>query len=109
MTTKQEKTLIDSGTAILYGKRTADAQDAHPILVDAYGGLVGSQGLSHKQQRIAYTAAGLMEYVGEAEKGAAESDTSWLLHKLEYNASGQQTKRTIAYDSWDNYLTATYS
>jgi len=110
MTTKIEKTLTDSPTAVLYGKRGADDTEVHPILVDPLGGLVNSAALSHKQQRLAYTASGQLEYVGEAVKGAAESDTVWLLHKLEYNASGQQIKRTIAYDSWDNHATtASYS
>lgn len=48
-------------------------------------------------------------YSGWAPKGLSESSTGWLLHKNEYDANRQFTKRTVAYDSWDNHLTASYS
>ena len=100
----------DAAPAVLYGLKNANTEEANPIIVDEHGGLVNSSALSHKQQRAAYNASGQQEYVGEAQKGLAESATGWLLHKLEYNASGQYIKRTIAYDSWDNHATtASYS
>ena len=107
--TKKLYSSRDAAPAVLHGVRDAESSDAYPILVDEYGGLSSSAGLSHKQQRVEYNANGQSEYVGEAAKGISESAASWLLHKLEYNVTGQFVKRTIAYDSWDNYLTADYS
>lgn len=49
------------------------------------------------------------EHLGFAARGTASSDTSWLLHKFTYDGSNRVTLRQIAYDSWDNIATATYS
>lgn len=48
-------------------------------------------------------------YVGANDRGTATSDTSWLLQKITYDASDRVIDVSIAYDSWDNRVTATYS
>jgi hypothetical protein len=63
---------------------------------------------SNMQVRLDYDGAGYLTHLGFAPHGLPESDTHWLLHKI-MTSGGFFTKRLIAYDSWDNHLTATYS
>lgn len=62
---------------------------------------------SNLQMRVEYTS-GQPLYTGYAPKGVASSTGGWLLQKFTYS-SGQVTLRQIAYDSWDNRATASYS
>jgi hypothetical protein len=48
-------------------------------------------------------------YVGFNFRGAATSDTNWVLQKLTYDASSRVTIVQIAIDSWDNHASATYT
>ena len=48
-------------------------------------------------------------YVGFNYKGAATSDTMWVLQKITYDASNRPTLVQISNDSWDNRTTATYN
>jgi len=48
-------------------------------------------------------------YVGYAARGLATSSTGWLLFKYTYNASGWVTDKDVAYDSWDNRASASYT
>ena len=64
---------------------------------------------SNMQMRITYGSNGKAEYIGYNDKGVAEATIGWLLQKLEYDANKRVTSRTIAYDSWDNRASASYS
>lgn len=49
-------------------------------------------------------------YVGFNIRGAATSDTTWILQKLTYDGSSRVTLVQIAIDAWDNHdTTATYA
>jgi len=49
-------------------------------------------------------------YVGFAPTGMATSEVDgWILYKMTYDGSDRVTAVDIAYDSWDNHLTASYS
>jgi len=63
---------------------------------------------SNMQGRWVYDGSNNCIYAAYAPKGLAESAQGWLLQKFEYTDSNC-TKRTIAYDSFSNYLTASYS
>jgi hypothetical protein len=62
---------------------------------------------SNMQGRWVYDGSNNPIYAGYAPRGLAESANGWLLHKMVW-VSGNCTSRTIAYDSWANYLTADY-
>jgi hypothetical protein len=65
---------------------------------------------SNQQMRAAYSSTdGLPDYTGNAPKGLASSSTGWLLKKFTYDANRQCTLIQIAYDSWDNRASASYS
>jgi hypothetical protein len=63
---------------------------------------------SNLQAQWVYDGNGNCTYAGYAPKGLATNQTGWLLHKFTIS-SGLTTARQIAYDSWDNYATASYS
>lgn len=48
-------------------------------------------------------------YVGFNHRGAASSDTNWVLQKLTYDASDRITLVQVSTNSWDNRTTTTYS
>jgi hypothetical protein len=65
---------------------------------------------SNMQMRAQYSSTdGLPDYLGFAPKGLASGATGWLLQKFTYDGSRQCTLRQIAYDSWTNVATASYS
>ena len=67
---------------------------------------------TNMQMRADYGTStdGLPDYVGYAPKGLTESGTNgWLLQKFVYDANRQCTSRTIAYGSWTNRTTESYS
>lgn len=65
---------------------------------------------SNQQMRAAYSSTdGQPDYVGFGARGLATSDIGWLLQKFTYDANRQCTLRQIAYDSWDNRVTASYA
>ena len=66
------------------------------------------------KQRIAYTAGGLTEYVGEAAPGTATSAAGWRIKKLTYSGSSvtqiDYADGNANFDNiWDNRATYTYS
>lgn len=61
------------------------------------------------QKRIAYNGSGDPQYIGFNRQGAATSDNDWYLQELSYDGSANLTTVQVAYDSWDNRATATYS
>jgi hypothetical protein len=63
---------------------------------------------TNMQGRWVYDGSDNCIYAAYAPKGHAESATGWLLQKFTWSGSNC-TKREIAYDSYDNYLTASYS
>ena len=63
---------------------------------------------SNQQGRWAYDTDNNCIYAGYAPRGLSESSDGWLLQKFTW-VGGNCTKREIAYDSWSNYLTATYA
>jgi len=86
----------DAAPAVLHGVQDANSRKAYPILVDPHG--------------IEYNTSGTQKYIGYNDRGKSETtDTDWLLHFLEYDATKRIIKRTIAYDSWDNRSTASYA
>jgi hypothetical protein len=64
---------------------------------------------SNQQGRFDYLTGTTVIYAGYAPKGLATSVTSWLLQKFSYDSNNNVTLRQIAYDSWDNRSTASYS
>jgi hypothetical protein len=63
---------------------------------------------SNQQARWVYNEAGQCIYAGYAARGIDTSAVGWLLQKFTWDGDNC-TVRQIAYDSFDNYLTATYS
>lgn len=63
---------------------------------------------SNMQGRWVYDSEDNCIYAAYAPRGLAESADGWLLQKFTWVA-GNCTKREIAYNSYSNYLTATYS
>ena len=47
-------------------------------------------------QRVAYNANGYEEYIGWSPPTAAETEESWVIHKLEYDSSNRFTARKFA-------------
>lgn len=99
----------DATATVLHGVQDADSLDAYPILVDQHGGMRSSQNPSNQQMRIEYNSNGTQKYIGYNDRGKSESSDDWLLHFLEYDGTNRIIKRTIAYDSWDNRASATYT
>lgn len=64
---------------------------------------------SNQQMRVAYDANQNPEYVGIAARGLVEAKKGWLLQKITWDGNNNPTKIQIAYDSWNNYTTATYA
>jgi len=65
---------------------------------------------SNQQMRASYSSTdGLPDYTGNAPKGLGTSTTGWLLKKFTYDGSRQCTLIQIAYDSWDNRASASFS
>lgn len=63
---------------------------------------------SNQQTLMAYDGSSNLQYVGYAPKGLATSSTNWLLYNMSYASSALVSKK-VAYDSWDNKSTASYS
>lgn len=64
---------------------------------------------SNMQARFVYDSSNNCTYAGYATRGLSESSDGWLLQKMTWDSRGNCTKRLIAEDSWDNYLTADYA
>lgn len=64
---------------------------------------------SNQQGRWDYGAGTVVLYAGYAPKGLATSVASWLLQKFTYDGNNNVTLRQIAYDSWDNRASTSYS
>jgi len=63
---------------------------------------------SNLQARWVYDGSNNCIYAAYGPRGLAESSPGWLIQKFTYTGSNC-TKREIAYDSYTNYLTATYA
>jgi hypothetical protein len=63
---------------------------------------------SNMQARWVYDSDNNCIYAAYSPRGLSESSEGWLLQKFTW-VSGNCTKREIAYDSFSNYLTASYS
>jgi hypothetical protein len=63
---------------------------------------------SNLQARWVYDGSNNCIYACYAARGVAESSTGWLLQKFTWVGTNC-TKREIAYDSYSNYLTASYA
>jgi hypothetical protein len=62
---------------------------------------------TNMQARWVYDGSNQCIYAAYAPRGLAESADGWLLQKFTWVA-GNCTKREIAYNSYTNYLTASY-
>lgn len=62
---------------------------------------------SNMQMRVAYDSNNNPEYVAYADRGVGTGGT-WLIQKFTYT-DGLATLRQIAYDTWDNRASASYS
>lgn len=82
------------------------------VELDTFEGLIHASRITeippNSQARFVYDASNNCIYAAYAPRGLSESATGWLLHKYTW-VSGNCTKREIAYDSYSNYLTATYA
>ena len=102
---------VDAAPMVLYAKRDPSSEKAYPVIANTNGALVlipydlVSQAFYDDDGRPDKQPV----YIGFANRGVAQSDGDWLLHKNEYNDAGRITSRQIAYDSWDNRATATYA
>jgi hypothetical protein len=63
---------------------------------------------SNMQGRWVYDGSNQCIYAAYAPRSLAEATDGWLLQKFTWVA-GNCTKREIAYNSYSNYLTATYA
>lgn len=63
---------------------------------------------SNQQARWVYDSSGNCIYAAYTASGRAESDAGWLIQKFTWSG-GNCTSRLIAYDSFSNYLTASYA
>lgn len=63
---------------------------------------------SNMQGRWVYDGSNNCIYAAYAPRGLAEASDGWLIQKFTWSGSNC-TKREIAYDSYSNYLTATYT
>lgn len=63
---------------------------------------------TNMQGRWVYNGSNQCIYAAYAPKGLAESANGWLIQQFTWTGANC-TKRLIAYDSFDNYLTADYS
>jgi hypothetical protein len=63
---------------------------------------------SDMQARWVYDGSNNCIYAAYAARGLAESAQGWLLHKYTWVGTNC-TKREIAYDSYQNYLIASYA
>lgn len=85
------------------------------IAVDGYEGLLSAARITeiptNMQMRADYLLRtdGLPTYMAYGPKGLATSSTRWLLQKFTYDSNAQCTLRQIAYGSWDNRASASYS
>lgn len=64
---------------------------------------------SNMQARFVWDGSNNCTYAAYAVRELSESNTGWLLQKFTYDGSNNCTSRLIAYDSFDNYLTASYA
>lgn len=61
----------------------------------------------NQQTRIEYSGSNPI-YIGTGPKGLDSSSTGWLLKQITYDGDNP-TLIQIAYDSWDNRASASYS
>jgi len=93
-------------TTDIKGSKTSPAEEReHEIALFAKRVTVVG---ANQQTFLAYDSDGNVEYVGKAARGLASSSVGWLLNKLTYSSGNLSTVK-VAYDSWDNRTTATYS
>lgn len=67
---------------------------------------------SNMQMRADYNLNKTQRYLGYAPRGLATSQDGWLIHQFLYSLASfpnQLSARLIAYDSWDNRVSASYS
>lgn len=64
---------------------------------------------SNQQGMWDYLTGTLVVYAGYAPRGLPTSSPSWLLQFYQYDGNSNVIQRQIAYDSWDNRATASYS
>ena len=100
----------DAAPVVLHGKRENTSDVTYPMIVDRHGGLRSTAAPTNQQLRIEYNSDSTQKYIGTNDQGKDETtDEDWLLHYLEYDSKRRIIKRTIAYDSWTNRLTADYT
>lgn len=80
-----------------------------PVVHESFGNLLVI--------RVAYTATGLAEYVGQAEPGTTDSSAKWLIKKCSYDGTGKLTSTAFAGAAgrepqfnqvWDDRASLTY-
>jgi YD repeat-containing protein len=59
--------------------------------------------------KYVFDANGNPTYIGEAPRGTSTSSVAWKITKYVWDANDLPQTKTTAFDSWDNYLTATYA
>lgn len=60
------------------------------------------------QIRVEYDGSNNPLYIGYAPRGEASSASAWLIQKFTYSGTNM-TLRQIAYNTWDNRASASYS
>jgi len=57
----------------------------------------------------AYDANMMLQYMGHAMKGTADSDNDWTIRKYAYDANSQLSTERVAHNiEWDNRTTSSY-
>lgn len=77
---------------LIFAKRVTDVPSNQQVKVDANG--------RSDNQPV---------YVGFAPRGLPTSSNRWLLWEITYDVYGDFSYKKIAYDSYDNRVSATYS
>jgi YD repeat-containing protein len=73
-------------------------------------GLLVSDSVSTRDQKLSYDTSGNLQYLAEAPQGTATSAAAWTVAYLQYDASGNLTTKTTAYNAvWDNRASLSYT
>ena len=47
-------------------------------------------------------------YIGFAEKGSAENEVEWTIHKFSYDGNGFSTERKVGFGKWSGRVGLSY-
>lgn len=71
--------------------------------------LTSQKTILKQQKRIDYDTNLNPVYIGDAIRGVASSDSSWIIKKITYDTNFNPTAKQVAIGSWDGRVSLTYS